>query len=287
MQSIYVIIGPTASGKSDRAVELAFEIGGEVINADSRQVYIGLDVGTAKITAEEMKGIPHHLLSYVAPSLGGRAGEGPMYSVSRFVADARAAIDDIISRGKVPIICGGTGMYIYTLIYGLDHDVKPDFKLREDLNKLETKELFNKYKEINGEPSDNSISNNRHRLIRSIEIGVHNKDTFINKIENRQPLYNVKYIKIERNKEELRERITKRAEQRLDAMMEETERLIADGVDPEWLSRVGIEYGAILSGSLPLGEGWGGDKEKIISLIILHSLQYAKRQNTWNKKYFK
>ena len=307
LNCIYVVIGPTASGKSDKAVELALEIGGEVINADSRQVYIGLDVGTAKITAEEMKGIPHHLLSYVEPkyyphplplpqgegrnanasvSLSGPlplregGGGGSMYSVSHWVADARVAIDDIISRGKVPIICGGTGMYIYSLIYGLDHNVAPDFKLRQDLNKLETKELFDKYKAINGEPNDNSISNNRPRLIRSIEMGK------VNKKENRQPLYNVKYIKIERTKDELQERITRRAEQRLDAIVDEVNKLLAAGVDPNWLSRVGIEYGAILSGSLPLGEGWGGDKEKIISLILLRSLQYAKRQNTWNKKYF-
>ena len=308
LNCIYVVIGPTASGKSDKAVELALEIGGEVISADSRQVYKGLDMGTGKITEAEMKGIPHHLLSYVEPkyyphplplpqgegrnanasvSLSGSlplregGGGGSMYSVSHWVADARVAIDDIISRGKVPIICGGTGMYIYSLIYGLDHNVAPDFKLRQDLNKLETKELFDKYKAINGEPNDNSISNNRPRLIRSIEMGK------VNKKENRQPLYNVKYIKIERTKDELQERITRRAEQRLDAIVDEVNKLLAAGVDPNWLSRVGIEYGAILSGSLPLGEGWGGDKEKIISLILLRSLQYAKRQNTWNKKYFK
>ncbi len=344
---LIVVIGPTASGKSDRAVELALEIDGEVINADSRQVYKGLDVGTGKIIEEEMKGVRHHLLSYVEPKWSGtiplREGGGGgeldgvcvLYSASRFVADARLAINDIISRGKVPIICGGTGMYIYTLIYGLDHDVKPDFKLREDLNKLETKELFNKYKEINGEPADNSISNNRPRLIRAIEIFENSKSenttpsallgtfpeerTEYKKI--REPLYDVKYIRIERTKDQLRERITKRAEQRIDMMIDEVNRLLASGVDPNWLSRVGIEYGVILnimqtnphttltptpspslkgrgtntnanafvslSGSLPLTEGGGGGKENIISLIVTKSLQYVKRQNTWNKKYFK
>ena len=338
LNCIYVVIGPTASGKSDKAVELALEIGGEVINADSRQVYIGLDVGTAKITVEEMKGVRHHLLSYVEPKYNplsplGSSPRGALdstpsgisslrdmtegvYSVSRFVADARVAIDDIISRGKVPIICGGTGMYIYSLIYGLDHNVAPDFKLRQDLNKLSIIELFDKYKAINGEPADNSISNNRPRLIRAIEIFEKNKDkNNKSKKENREPLYNVKYIKIERSKEELCERITIRAEQRLDAIVDEVNKLLAAGVDPNWLSRVGIEYGAILNttpsafgsspgGALntqnsnfnaPLGElreavrglSLGMVRDEIISLIVLRSLQYAKRQNTWNKKYFK
>ena len=293
MQSIYVIIGPTASGKSDRAVELALEIGGEVISADSRQVYKGLDVGTGKITETEMKGVTHHLLSYVEPKVEGT--EYNLYSVSKWVKDAKFIIDDIINRDKVPIICGGTGMYIYSLIYGLDHDIAPDNELRNKLNHLSTVELFNKYKAINGEPADNSISNNRPRLIRFIEIGK------VNKKENRQPLYNVKYIKIERSKEELRERIIRRAEQRLDAIVDEVNKLLAAGVDPNWLSRVGIEYGVILNttpsavgsspgGALntqnsnfnaPLGElreavrglSLGMVRDEIISLILLRSFQ--------------
>ncbi len=305
MKSICVVIGPTASGKSDRAVELALEIGGEVINADSRQVYKGLDVGTGKMTEQEMRGVKHHLLSYVEV--------GELYSVSKWIKDARSVIDDILSRGKVPIVCGGTGMYIYSLIYGLDHDVAPNYELRNRLNQLNTAELFNKYKEAykifykqDLNLLDKSISNNRPRLIRSIEIfeNSKSKNTKENLNKSRQPLYDVKYIRMEKTKEQLRERITRRAEQRMDAIIDEVNILLTQGVDPDWLSRVGIEYGIILSqiqaplpASPPNGEEeyihaevvpfpWGRARDGIIPLIVLRSLQYAKRQNTWNKKYF-
>lgn len=288
---LIVVIGPTSSGKSDRAVDLAIELDGEVISADSRQVYEGLDVGTGKITKQEMRGVRHYLLSYMNPPLsrfwGGVGGEG-VYSVSRWVRDAKEVIDDIISRGKIPIVCGGTGMYIYSLIYGLDHDVAPDHDLRDRLNKLNTTDLFNKYKEeyvkFYKQPlnlDDKSITNNRPRLIRAIEIYQNSHKQNLDIKKSRQPLYNVKYIHIDRSMDELRERVTKRAEIRLDAMIEETRNLIAGGVDIEWLSRVGIEYGVIIK---YLNKEI--DIEEMKSNIILRSLQYAKRQRTWNKKYF-
>ena len=126
LPKILAVLGPTSSGKSDLAVELALRLGGEVVSVDSRQVYIGLDIASGKITKEEMRGIPHHLLDVADPKI--------QYTVSHFKRDAEAAIDDIISRKKIPILCGGAGQYAQAILDNfITPDIPPNEELRNDL----------------------------------------------------------------------------------------------------------------------------------------------------------
>ena len=157
---IYTITGPTASGKSAYAVDLALKINGEVINADSRQVYRYLDIGTAKVTAGEMRGVRHHLLDIREPKLVSDVDYQP-FSVSDWLYQARAAIEDIVSRDRVPIVCGGTGFYIDALLYGLPDNGAPDYELRRELDRQSIDQLNKDY---------NLNINNKRRLIRTIEI---------------------------------------------------------------------------------------------------------------------
>ena len=132
---ILVILGPTASGKTALSVELAKKFNGEIISADSRQVYKGMDVGTGKVTKREMKGIPHHLLDVADPR--------KRFTVADFKRQAEKAINEILSRGKLPIICGGTGYYIQAVVDGITPpEVPPDKKLRSELEKKSADELF-------------------------------------------------------------------------------------------------------------------------------------------------
>ena len=129
MDKVVVIAGPTASGKTDLAVELALKVNGEIISADSMQIYRGMNIGTAKPTIEERRGIPHHMLDIVNPDVD--------YSVAQFKEDAIACIKDIINRGKTPIIAGGTGLYINSLVYNITFsDIITDWEYRNELNRI-------------------------------------------------------------------------------------------------------------------------------------------------------
>lgn len=295
MKKIIVIIGPTGSGKTKRSVELAHARGGEIVNADSRQVYKYLDVGTAKIREPEMEGVRHHLLSYVTPpQAGGARDEGELYSVSTWLNDARAAIDDIISRDRVPIICGGTGQYIDALVYGLADHGGPDYQLRAVLNQLSLDDIRARFYELkksknrDDEFLNNIDINNPRRLIRAIEILEHDIQVR-NRWENRSPLYDVEWVSMTVDRELLRTRLRERAIARLPYILDEVDDLIHNrGVDPEWLATVGIEYRVLLASDergryLNLS---AQDKRDIIDNIVNKSMQYAKRQETWNKKHF-
>ncbi|MDO8430670.1 MAG: tRNA (adenosine(37)-N6)-dimethylallyltransferase MiaA, partial [Candidatus Taylorbacteria bacterium] len=163
---VVVIQGPTAVGKSDYAVKYAVEHNGEVISADSRQVYKGLDIGTGKITKEEMRGVPHYLLDIVDPS--------EKFNVEKYKVLAQKAIEDIHNRGKLPIICGGTGFYIDAVINNIIYpNVPHNEKLRDELenkNSFELFEILNKLDPAFATSLNNSEKNNTHRLIRHIEI---------------------------------------------------------------------------------------------------------------------
>lgn len=164
---VYVIGGPTASGKSKLAVELAKKINGEIISADSMQIYKEMNIGTAKITKEEMQGIKHYLIDIVSPN--------ERYSVSNFKNDAELAIEKILKKGKTPIIVGGTGLYIDSLIYGIEfQDEEIDTEYREKLNKIAENEglekLYNQAKEIDPEAMKKISINDKKRIIRVLEI---------------------------------------------------------------------------------------------------------------------
>ena len=165
-QKILVITGPTATGKSALAVELAQTFGGEIISADSRQVYRGLDIGSAKITPNEMKGIPHYLIDVADPR--------DVFSVAEFQEFAREKMRSIFSRANVPIICGGTGMYISALINNISFpQVPPNEQLRTKLETLSTIELFERLQKNDSARAASIDKNNRPRLIRALEICKH------------------------------------------------------------------------------------------------------------------
>ena len=166
MKKILIVAGATASGKSGLAVELAKKYNGEIISCDSMQIYKHLDVGTAKITTEEMQGIPHYMIDVVEPD--------KEYSVWEYASAAKAIIDDISSRGKMPIIAGGTGLYIESLIYPLNFAVNKDEEVRarltKELNELGAEELHKRLEKADPEDAAKIHPNNIKRLIRALEI---------------------------------------------------------------------------------------------------------------------
>ena len=179
-QEIIVVVGPTASGKSDFAIALAIKNNGEIISADSRQLYKGLDIGTGKITDEEMKGIKHHMLSVYDLTED--------VSVASFARDAAPIITDILNRGKTPIICGGTGQYIDALIFNTQiPKVKPNKSLREELEKLNTEDLVARLQASDPARSSAIDPHNRVRLIRAIEIA--EELGYVPKLETPKLLY--------------------------------------------------------------------------------------------------
>ena len=166
-QKVIVICGPTASGKTSLSIELAKRINGEIVSADSMQIYKEMNIGTAKPTVDEMQGIKHYLLDFVSPS--------QRYSVAEYKKDAIKAIDTIIENGKVPIIVGGTGLYISSLIYGIDYpETKIDISYRNQLEEIAKKEgldvLYQKAKQIDSEAIKNISPNDKKRICRILEI---------------------------------------------------------------------------------------------------------------------
>lgn len=277
LSKIIVVAGPTASGKSDFAVQIAHDLsragrGSEIISADSRQVYRGLDIGTGKITKEEMKGVPHHMLNV--------ADVGDVFSVAEYVHLALPLLEDIIARGKTPIICGGTGQYIDALIFDTEIPaVEPNKELRERLEAKTTEELFTELTKKDSRRATSIDKNNRRRLIRALEI----IETLGAVPENNSPhfKYNTKIYLMNPSRELVRKRIEKRLVARLDnGMLNECKKLLVQGVTHEQLERLGLEYRYIsryLQGIISYDEFVTQLKNKIC--------QYAKRQDTWNKKY--
>ena len=164
---VIVICGPTASGKTSLSIELAKKINGEIVSCDSMQIYKDMDIGSAKPTVEEMQGIKHYLLDYVSPE--------ERYSVSDYKEDAPKAIEDIIAKGKVPIVVGGTGLYLNSLIYNIQYnDMNVDLDYRNMLEK-EAEEnglekLYNRAKEIDAQAMEKVSQNDKKRIIRVLEI---------------------------------------------------------------------------------------------------------------------
>ncbi|HCC05886.1 TPA: tRNA (adenosine(37)-N6)-dimethylallyltransferase MiaA [Candidatus Nomurabacteria bacterium] len=283
LEKIIVVVGPTASGKSDFAVDLALKNNGEIISADSRQVYKYLDIGTGKITEEEMRGVKHHMLSVYELD--------EEVSVARFARDTIPILKDILSRGKTPIICGGTGQYIDALIFDtqIPH-VGPNKKLREELEKLKTEELVARLLARDPARASAIDPHNRPRLIRALEIV-----EAIGKVPKQKTpklLYNTKIYLLNPTREILRERITKRLEKRLAiGMTDEVKNIMARGYNSNSMKKFGLEYVAIakfLENKIDektqpslFATAWQSMKQEIIT----KSMQYAKRQQTWNKKY--
>lgn len=273
MKNIIVVCGPTATGKSDYAVELAKKINGEIISADSRQVYRGMDVGSGKITLREMKGIPHHLLDITNPKR--------VFSVAQYTKLADKAIKTILKKGKVPIICGGTGFYIDSLIYEQNlPEVTPNPTLRKTLEKFSTEELAKKLETLDLERFETIDTKNKIRLIRAIEIA-----TAIGKVPkiSRIKKYNVTWHYLDFPDDVLKERIHVRLLKRMKiGMVAEVKRLHEEGVSWKRLESFGLEYRYLalyLQNKL--------SKTDMLTQLESAIWHYAKRQRTWFKKYAK
>ena len=233
---LIVILGPTAVGKSDMAVEIAKEFNGEVISADSRQVYTGLDIATGKITKKEMKGVPHHCLDIVNPKKS--------FSVADFKIKATEAITSVIKKGKVPILCGGTGFYIDSIVDGIVlPEVKTDPKLRKKLETYTTTRLLQMLEKLDAHRFNEIDHNNRVRIIRSIEIAkTLGKVPKIKKIESYKPFI----IGLDTDDVTLKEKISVRIMKRIKkGMIQEAEKLHAKGLTWKRMEQLGLEYGLL------------------------------------------
>lgn len=272
-QPVIAVVGPTASGKSDLAVSIAQTFNGEVISADSRQVYTGMDIGTGKITEEEMCSIPHHLLDIANPQT--------VYTAPDFKRDATQAIDDIASRDKLPILCGGTGYYLDALLYDRQFPkVPPNEKLRKDLANTETSLLYQKLTELDPDRALTIDKHNPHRLIRALEVA-----TALGKVPSLDTNsftspYSLCLIGIMTTPEELSERITSRLHARIESgMIEEVTNLHSTGTSWDRMISLGLEYRYIayyLTGSMT--------KDEAFTKLATQIRRYAKRQMTWLKR---
>lgn len=271
LPKIITVVGPTASGKSDLAVEIALQIGGEVISADSRQVYRGLDIGSGKITKFEMRRVPHHLLDVADPK--------KQFSVVQYRQHAIVAITDILARGKVPIICGGTGFYIDALVGSIViPEVPPNKMLRAQLGKKNATQLFLILQKLDPRRAGDVDAQNPVRLIRAIEIA--RSIGSVPRLEERPPSWDVLQIGIKTDKEKLREKISLRLTKRMrKGMLAEGRRLHAHGLSWKRMRALGLEYRA-LADILTKSSLRPDIEQRLITEIC----QYAKRQMTWFKR---
>ncbi len=280
-EKILVVTGPTATGKTALSVELAKKLGGEIVSADSMQIYRGMDIGTAKVTKAEMQNIPHHMIDIADPSED--------YSVSRYVEEADAAVRGILSRGRLPIVAGGTNLYIDSLIAGLDFAEKAeDAALRESLNKqyddiggeamLEHLRGFDPERAAKLHPAD------KRRIVRAVEIYILTGETITRHDEEtkkRPKRYDaVKIALTFADRAVLYDRINARVDKMVsDGLFDEVKGLLDSGLSPACTSMQAIGYkepAAYFRGEMSKGEA--------IELIKLSSRRYAKRQLTWLRR---
>jgi tRNA dimethylallyltransferase len=273
LNKLITILGPTATGKTSIATALASAIDAEVISADSRQVYKGMDLGTGKDLQEytlDGKNIPYHLIDIANP--------GEEYNVFSFQKDLLRAYNNIIDRDKKAIMCGGTGMYLESVILAYDMlEVPVNEALREELNKLSTEELMNLLTSLREIHNITDISD-RSRLIRAIEIAEGRRQK--TEVRSEFPALDHKVFGISLPREVIRSRITARLKQRLEeGMLDEIQNLLDSGVSPEQLEFYGLEYKYLTQRAI--GEISYNDMFQRLNSAI-H--QFAKRQMTWFRR---
>jgi len=277
--TVIVIGGPTASGKSKLGVELAKRINGEIVSADSMQIYKDMDIGTAKITKEEMQGINHYMIDFLSPE--------ERYSVSDYKKSAEKYIEEIIEKGKTPIIVGGTGLYIDSLIYGIEFAQEEiDTEYREKLNKEaeegELEELYNKALEIDPIAMEKISPNDKKRIIRILEIyhktGMTKTEQDIKSREN-EVKYDYKVFAIDMDREILYDRINKRVDLMLsEGLIDEVKELLKKYKNFKTAMQ-GLGYKEVveyLNGFV--------SEEGMIENLKRKTRNYAKRQLTWFRK---
>ncbi len=277
---VLVLTGPTATGKTALGVALAKELGGEVVSADSMQLYRGMDVGTAKPTAAEMDGVPHHMFDVADPAED--------YSVSRYVGDAAACIDGILARGRTPILVGGTNLYIDSLLSGRSFAEKGDGALREKLgaeyDELGGEAMHARLAAVDPERAAKLASGDRRRIVRALEIyaltgrTISEHDAATQKLPPRYA--SARFALNFADREDLYRRIDRRVDRMLEqGLVEEVRALLARGVPPESTAMQAIGYKELaeaLRGACTL--------EEAVGRIKLGSRRYAKRQLTWLRR---
>lgn len=280
-QNLIILSGPTASGKTSLSIKLAKEIGGNIISADSVQVYKGMDIGSAKISAEEMEGVPHYLIDVLEPE--------DDFSIALFKQYAVKNITQINEKGAVPIIVGGTGFYIQALLYDIDFDdeANEDTSIRDELTALANMHgnefVHNMLKEVDSESALQIHPNNIKRVIRAIEFfrqtGKKISDHNIEQREKKSP-YNYKYFVINVDRDTLYRNIDKRVDIMIErGLVDEVRRLRNRGLSKKNISMQGLGYKEILSyldGEITL--------DNAIEIIKRDTRHFAKRQITWFKR---
>lgn len=269
---IIVILGQTATGKSDFAVEVAKRVNGEIISADSRQVYKGMNLGTGKVTKKEMGGIPHFMLDVISP-------KNKTFSASQFQKMANKKIKEILDKKNIPIVCGGTGYYIDSLINSLPFpEVLPNKKLRRELETKDATELFGILKKIDKDRAKNIDAKNKVRLIRAIEIAQELGQ--VPKLKKTKKEFETIKIGLAFPDNELKRRIYERLIKRIKkGMIKEVEKLHESGVSWKKLESFGLEYRYV---SFYLQKKM--TKEEMIEKLFSAIWHFAKRQKTWWKK---
>ena len=271
-----VIVGPTAVGKTKTGIELAKAFDGEIVSGDSVQVYRGMDIGSAKVTKEEAEGIPHHLIDICDPD--------DAMSVAMFQQLARAAIDDIYARGKLPIIVGGTGLYIRSILYDYEFVERPvDEALREELERLAEVEgreaLHQRLVQLDPERAATIHPNNVRRVVRALEVAMQGDTQTTDSAPSEH--YDYRLFVLHADREILYDRINQRVDAMMEAgLVEEVERLLAQGYRETQAMRA-IGYKEII----PFIDG-NISKEKATDLLKQHTRQFAKRQLTWFRHQF-
>ena len=276
---VIVICGPTASGKTSLSIELAKKINGEIVSCDSMQIYEDMDIGTAKPTLEEMQGIKHYLIGYVSPE--------QRYSVADYKKDAKKAIKEIIKKGKMPIVVGGTGLYLDSLIYEIEYqDIEFDEDYRNQLEKeVEEKGLevlYERAKEIDAEAVKKISSTDKKRILRILEIyHATGKTKTEQEIESRKKEveYDYKVFALDWERQKLYERINKRVDIMLEQGLIGEVKQILKKYDTFPTAMQGLGYKEVveyLKGNLT--------KEEMIEKIKMETRRYAKRQLTWFRK---
>ena len=278
---ILVICGPTATGKTRLGIELALSLGGEIVSADSMQIYRRMDIGTAKATPEERAAVPHHMLDVAEPQEN--------WSVARYVEEAARCCDDILARGKLPILVGGAGLYIDSLIAGRDFaENDGDAGLREKLNadwdRLGGKAMREKLRAVDPERAEKLAPTDRRRIVRALEVWELTGRTITEHDEETRrlpPRYEAKRVVLSyADRARLYARIDRRVDKMAeDGLFEEVEALLADGVPADCTAMQAIGYkeaASALRGEI--------GREEAIALIKQASRRYAKRQLTWFRR---
>ena len=274
LPKLVVLLGPTASGKSGSGITLAQHFNGEIISADSRQVYRGLDIGTAKVTPAEQALVPHHVLDVADPR--------EVYTVAQFQQDAITAINDTLKRGHQPFLVGGSPHYIQAIVDNLDiPHIEPQPELRAQLEKRSLPELLAQLEELDPQSAATIDRNNPRRVIRALEVCLISGNPFSDQRKMAEPLYQCLLLGIEWPREILYRRIDARIDERMQqGMVEEVQGLLDEGISHERLEALGLEYRYITR----LLRGEFKNEDELVQKLKYAIHDFTRRQLTWYRK---